>query len=70
MTPDQKKRLEELCLHYRYCFIIHGALHSRHNEKRMETFKSIKVVKEYEFIRITADLTYMFWNPVEPHHET
>lgn len=67
MTPDQKQRLEELCNHYKYCFIIQGPLHNRHNEKRVETFKNNPNVKNYEFIRITADLTYMFWNPLDPH---
>lgn len=62
MTPDQRKRLDELCDHYRYCFIIQGPLHNKNNEARVEQFKSNKNVAEYEFIRISAEITYMFWN--------
>ena len=68
MTPDQRHRLEDMCMKYCYCFISHGPLHNRHNEKRVEAFKNNPNLKEYQFIRITADITYMFWNPIDKRH--
>lgn len=68
MTKEQKARLNTLIEQYKFCFIIRGYLHAKYNEKRMEIFLTQKKPLQYEFIRITADITYVFWNP--RHNET
>lgn len=63
MTPEVKSRLNQLMDKYRYCFMVHGAFHSKPNERRMQQFIDNKNPKEHEFVRVSADLTYVFWNP-------
>jgi len=63
MTNEQKTRLNSLTEQYRFCFIVQGYFHAAHNDKRMERFIKEKMPQKYEFIRITADMTYVFWNP-------
>lgn len=63
MTKEQKTRLNQLTEQYRFCFIVHGHFHATHNDKRMERFLKEKTPRDYEFLRLTADTTYVFWNP-------
>lgn len=63
MTREQQLRLDELIEKHRYCFIVHGHFHSRSNDRRMEKFVNEKRPSEYEFLRITADTTFVFWTP-------
>jgi hypothetical protein len=63
MTPDQRNRISDHADHYKFCFVIDGRFHSKHNERRMERFIADKRPKEYVFVRLTADTTYVFWNP-------
>jgi hypothetical protein len=71
MTKEQRKRLDELADKYRFCFIVHGHFHAGYNERRMDKFLSDKKPEEWEFIRITVEHTYVFWNPSpeDPHHK-
>lgn len=69
MTPDQRRRMDDLATKYRFCFIVDGKFHSRQNERRMEKFVIDKRPEKYEFIRLTADITYVFWNPHPDHKE-
>jgi hypothetical protein len=66
MTKDQKDRLDQLTDEYKFCFIVQGYFHAKYNDKRMEKFLAEKKPKTYEFVRVTADTTYVFWNPELP----
>ena len=63
MTLEIKHRLNNLIEKYRFCFIVQGPFHSKYNEKRMQQFVENKNPREHEFVRVTADTTYVFWNP-------
>jgi hypothetical protein len=63
MTREQKDRLSKLTEEYKFCFIVQGPFHSKWNDKRMDKFVSEKDPERYEFVRLTADTTYVFWNP-------
>jgi hypothetical protein len=63
MTKEQRARLDTLTDQYKFCFIIQGPFHSSWNEKRMDKFIAEKHPDKYEFLRLTADTTYIFWNP-------
>ena len=63
MTKEQKTRLDQLTEDYKFCFIVHGHFHANHNDRRMEKFLKEKNPLSYEFVRLTADTTYVFWNP-------
>jgi hypothetical protein len=45
---------------------VQGYFHAKYNDKRMEKFLAEKKPKTYEFVRVTADTTYVFWNPELP----
>lgn len=63
MTKEQRNRLEQLIEEYKFCFIVQGHFHAKHNDRRMEKFLAEKKPKNYEFVRVAADTTYVFWNP-------
>lgn len=66
MTKDQKDRIDNACHKYRYCSIVHGPLHNKQNEQRVQSLLDSKKVLEHEIIRITVELSYLFWNPIDP----
>jgi hypothetical protein len=71
MTPDQRRRMDELIEKYKRCFIVHGPFHAKHNDKRVQKFLEETQPENWEFIRISVELTYVFWNPQpkQPKHE-
>ena len=68
VTPDQRRRMDELIEKYKRCFIVHGPFHAKHNERRIERFVEESQPESWEFIRINVELTYVFWNP-QPKHD-
>lgn len=70
MTPDQRCRMDELIEKYKRCFIVHGPFHAKYNDKRVQKFLDETQPESWEFIRISVELTYVFWNPqpkYDPH---
>jgi hypothetical protein len=65
MTPEQRRRMDDLIDRYKKCFIVHGPFHAKHNEWRVQKFLDETKPESWEFIRITVELTYVFWNPAK-----
>lgn len=67
MTTEQHKRMSLLTEKYKLCFIVHGHFHAKHNERRLEKFINERRPDGWEFVRINAETTYVFWNPSRNH---
>lgn len=62
--------MDELIEKYKRCFIVHGPFHAKYNDKRVQKFLDESKPDSWEFIRINAEITYVFWNPTkhnDPH---
>ena len=66
MTSEQRKKIDMMCHKHHYCFIVQGHFHSRTNDRRIERFVEERDPHEYEIVRLSADLTYVFWTPKTP----
>lgn len=67
MTKETREKLNHMCDIYKSCCIIDGPLHAKENERRVRELETDRNMGAHEFVRVTADLTYLFWNPKEKH---